>query len=318
MDSLETLADTKEETFKKFSLAKTFEWQGTTYRIGDLVAAYRELVPRVAGLNFARHMTVFLRWLAVRSQEPTFREHVNGIPVADATQAHQRAVDAHTDWMDAKRKSAFTSTGRRFDLKGQPLAEDEAELARVREKEAVAKEKFEALREDYEAAMRQREYTTVWQRLDKESKAIMADWERMRPEYERQMRLRGSKVGPGVPLHRPLAAAPGFSAALPALTAVEAELARAWDEGTRGRQPLPPEVMALFDLLVHDTVLAAWEDQLLAPSLYFRLREVSTFGKTDLLAGEREARARLWAERDERRANRGVTESWVPGVTGSW
>ncbi|MCW0014617.1 hypothetical protein OIV42_31750, partial [Burkholderia pseudomallei] len=58
-------------------------------------------------------------------------------------------------------------------------------------------------------------------------------------------------------------------------------LITAWKEGIEGKHPLPPEVMALFDMLVHDTLLTSWQDHVLAPSLYFRTRDKDVFGSTD-------------------------------------
>ena len=47
--------------------------------------------------------------------------------------------------------------------------------------------------------------------------------------------------------------------------------------------------MALFDMLVHDTLLTSWQDHVLAPSLYFRTRDKDTFGSSDL---DKEAKQR--------------------------
>ena len=58
-------------------------------------------------------------------------------------------------------------------------------------------------------------------------------------------------------------------------------LLQAWKMGLSGSNPLPPKVMALFDLLVHDTMLTSWHDHLLSSSLYFRTRATDAFGVTE-------------------------------------
>lgn len=39
--------------------------------------------------------------------------------------------------------------------------------------------------------------------------------------------------------------------------------------------------MALFDMLVHDTLLTSWQDHVLIDTLCFRTRDTDTFGSTD-------------------------------------
>ena len=91
----------------------------------------------------------------------------------------------------------------------------------------------------------------------------------------------------------------------------------AWKEGIEGKHPLPPDVMALFDMLVHDTLLTSWQDHVLAPSLYFRTRDKDTFGSSDL---DKEAKQRkkddLAAARiDHRQAEPGMGERYKGGAT---
>ncbi|AKC68533.1 hypothetical protein [Pandoraea oxalativorans] len=46
--------------------------------------------------------------------------------------------------------------------------------------------------------------------------------------------------------------------------------------------------MALFDFLVRDTMLTSWHDHLLSSNLYFRTREIDTFGASDFVAEDKE------------------------------
>ncbi|MEJ0003953.1 MAG: hypothetical protein WDN30_10840 [Pararobbsia sp.] len=77
-------------------------------------------------------------------------------------------------------------------------------------------------------------------------------------------------------------------------------LVQAWQDGVGGKQPLPPQVMALFDLLVHDTLFTSWYDHILSPMLYFRTRATDTFGTTDF---EDEAKQRVVDERHAQRVD---------------
>ncbi|WP_367303866.1 phospholipase effector Tle1 domain-containing protein [Burkholderia multivorans] len=73
IDSMELLSRYKRDTFLKFSLARVISDGPESYNMGELMEAYRALVPRKPGLNFDEHMKVFLRWIAVRYQSPAFR-----------------------------------------------------------------------------------------------------------------------------------------------------------------------------------------------------------------------------------------------------
>lgn len=68
-----------------------------------------------------------------------------------------------------------------------------------------------------------------------------------------------------------------------ALDATERQLLQAWDDGISGQSPLAPEVVALFDHLLHDSVLMSqlnlgfqdfWRDVSGKRSLYLRLRPI--------------------------------------------
>jgi hypothetical protein len=57
--------------------------------------------------------------------------------------------------------------------------------------------------------------------------------------------------------------------------------------------------MALFDMLVHDTLLTSWQDHVLIDTLCFRTRDTDTFGSTDQKA---EDAARLVKQRQDNHA----------------
>ncbi len=99
-----------------------------------------------------------------------------------------------------------------------------------------------------------------------------------------------------------------ISSSVATLTTIEASmvspetlaLAQAWQDGVSGKKPLPPQVMALFDLLVHDTLLTSWHDHILSPTLYFQTRATDTFGATDF---REEAKQRAVDERHAQRVD---------------
>lgn len=61
-----------------------------------------------------------------------------------------------------------------------------------------------------------------------------------------------------------------------------------FEDGVINRNEPPAEVVALFDELVHDTLLNSWHDHILAHYLYFRTRAIDKFGQTDLKAEEKQ------------------------------
>ncbi|WP_232231984.1 hypothetical protein [Burkholderia sp. WSM2230] len=85
------------------------------------------------------------------------------------------------------------------------------------------------------------------------------------------------------------------------LTPEQVALVGAWQEGLSGKNPLPPAVMTLFDLLVHDTMLTSWHDHILSPTLYFQTRATDIFAKTDF---KKEAKHRAEDERNAQRVDR--------------
>ncbi|CAG9211060.1 hypothetical protein PSP6_30021 [Paraburkholderia tropica] len=123
-------------------------------------------------------------------------------------------------------------------------------------------------------------YTTVWKRLDAEAKEMTSKWEKMRPGYEAEQQRRFTHSFDTQMHYTPLFLAPAFANKDP-LNTNQIALVKAWQEGFSGKNPLPDDVMALFDMLVHDTLLTSWQDHVLAPSLYFRTRDKDVFGVTD-------------------------------------
>lgn len=71
------------------------------------------------------------------------------------------------------------------------------------------------------------------------------------------------------------------------MTPEQETLIQAWKVGLSGKNPLPPKVMALFDLLVHDTMLTSWHDHVLSSNLYFQTRAIDTFGSSDYVSEEK-------------------------------
>lgn len=82
------------------------------------------------------------------------------------------------------------------------------------------------------------------------------------------------------------------------MTPEEEALIQAWKMGLSGKNPLPPKVMALFDLLVHDTMLTSWHDHVLSSNLYFQTRAIDTFGTSDYVEEDKKRK------RDEKHGER--------------
>ncbi|PTN48839.1 hypothetical protein DAI43_27575, partial [Achromobacter xylosoxidans] len=75
--SMEQLFDKRALTYAKFSMAASIQDGGQTYHINELVDAYRSVVKYEPGIDFMPHMEVFLRWLAVRYQDPVFKSELS-------------------------------------------------------------------------------------------------------------------------------------------------------------------------------------------------------------------------------------------------
>ncbi len=75
--SMEQLRAKRPQTYDKFSLDAQIKDGGQSYYVTDLVEAYRGVVKYEPGVDFMPHMEVFLRWLAVRYQDPVFKEELS-------------------------------------------------------------------------------------------------------------------------------------------------------------------------------------------------------------------------------------------------
>ncbi|NTY35575.1 DUF2235 domain-containing protein [Burkholderia diffusa] len=303
MDTMEDLYLLKNDTFDRFTIAQPINCNGKQYRIKQLVDAYRALIPRKPGVDFMEHSKVFMRWIAARYQDPAFRRTMSD-PVADWK---RNMADA-----DLQRKTAKSQLDWELQRQGINMSmlasrspADQATLRGMKAASDAAQKRYEKL-----IAEAPKDYTTVWERLHKESekmlrRASLQDGLRQSAERIRNM--------PDSWDSNNKASADAVEAAM--LPEAQMELVSAWKEGIEGKHPLPPDVMALFDMLVHDTLLTSWQDHVLAPSLYFRTRDKDEFGTSDI---EKEAKKRkkddLAAARIDQAAKQ--SQEWARGNKG--
>lgn len=295
VDMMEYLIKAKGPTFRKFSLAAPVSEGKSSYKIPDLIKAYRELVPREKGLNFQAHMQVFLRWLAIRYQSPAFR-----MSVTDHADEVKR--------LHFERTREIREAQQAYDAERRRVPGDRVALGR-----ALAR--LHAAREAQDLALPQ---TTL-----ELSRPIVSVWDRIGEEAAEQVRRQSLQDGLKESVKRirkladdlePYYADQAESAARTVesteMSPEALALAQAWKDGADGRHPLPEKVMALFDLLVHDTMLTSWHDHLLSSTLYFQTRATDAFGETD---EKQEATRR---DEDERRARRidQMPATGTPGV----
>ncbi len=271
MDRMEDLAIYKTETFQKFSLAAPIVDDKSSYRMMELVNAYRAVVPRAPGLDFLKHMSVFISWLAVRYQSKEFRESVT--THADAVRAAQdqrreRRERAEKAFAEARRTAST-------DREGYGRAMAELFAAQDDETRNMPNTVLEV----------HRPFVSVWERLDKEAQEVIAQRARYQKQQddEPQRKMKWQKYVDEHPavFMDPSGHKPTYKPARPLMSPGELTLADAWINATNGKSPLPDKVMALFDLLVHDTMLTSWHDHVLSATLYFQTRAIDTFGKTD-------------------------------------
>jgi regulator of protease activity HflC (stomatin/prohibitin superfamily) len=275
LDRMEDLVKYKRETFLKFSLAAPINDGKSNYQMMDLIAAYRKIVPRTQGLDFTAHMKVFIQWLAVRYQSPEFRASVTSH--ADEVKAAQRAKQKRVEIAQAEFEAARAA--KPFDQERYGRATGALFKAQQDDQSTMQKTIYEL----------HRPFVSVWERLDSESKKITemraqeqkriddeprrkSQWQKLVDEREAPWRAKGMSP-PGMP--------PTYQPARPLMSAEESILADAWIAASSGKTTLPDEVMALFDLLVHDTMLTSWHDHLLSSTLYFQTRAADAFGVTD-------------------------------------
>ncbi|ACR30689.1 DUF2235 domain-containing protein [Burkholderia glumae] len=284
LDLMEDMFKYKPDTFAKFTLAHPLSDGKTTYKIGELIEAYQEIVPKVARLNFLEHMQVFLRWMAVRYQSPAFRSTVTSR--FDTLDAQHRALLKENQ--DAE--SAYIA------LRNQNPPADSATLAKAlaRWQDSILPEMVSGRDAGIE---KRRPSEGIWERIQRESQDMMSR-ESQQAGLRRSVKIMQDMAQSG---DLPWDADPDFSVGVIQAMMMSPEqeaLAQAWKMGLNGSNPLPPKVMALFDLLVHDTMLTSWHDHLLSSTLYFQTRATDTFGVSDYAKEEKQRK------RDEKAAER--------------
>lgn len=273
LDTMEDLCQYKGRVFAKFTNANPISDGKTTYKIGELVDAYREIVPYVAQLNFLEHMQVFLRWMAVRYKEPGFRSSLAS--QFDTLDAQHRVLlkehnDAKADYLALRNRN--------------PPADNETlGRAYARWQNAVMPEMLSGRDAGLE---KHRPSLGVWDRIQREAQDLLERDSRQAGLHNSAAKLRGMAERGALP-HGVDAAASVATVEAELMTPEQEALVQAWKLGLSGTNPLPPKVMALFDLLVHDTMLTSWHDHVLSSNLYFQTRTIDTLGATDYLKEEK-------------------------------
>ncbi|WP_249744860.1 hypothetical protein [Burkholderia pyrrocinia] len=297
---MEDLFKFKGETFAKFTLANPISDGKATYKIGELIDAYRQMVPYVARLNFLEHMQVFLRWMAVRYQSPEFR--------ATVTSRFDGLASRHRELLKERNDAEAAYVA----LRNQRPPADSVTLGKAlaRWQDSLMPEMLSSRDAGIEKA---RPSVGVWERIQSESEELM------RRESQQTGLQKSANVIREMAQHGalPWDADPEFSA-----TAIEAwmmtpeqeALIQAWKMGLSGKNPLPPKVMALFDLLVHDTMLTSWHDHVLSSNLYFQTRAIDTFGNSDYVDEEKKRkRVEKHGERVKRTSEAMAPAARLPG-----
>ncbi|SEJ83904.1 phospholipase effector Tle1 domain-containing protein [Achromobacter sp. NFACC18-2] len=299
--SMESLLLENPPVYRMLTLANPIEDEGEKHYVQELVAAYRELVKYEPGCDFVPHMEVFLRWLAVRYQDPVFRAGMS-----DPAEQWIKDRDFFTPEQELREEHRRLSM-----LSSEELAKPET-TARARELEALVNERRERANASRGEAPPQR-FLPLWERLEAEYESLekaerqdaateqrRQEWERDMPDQLRTLEMwdRDTIVNenmrhgrkPGDPDY--VDKLPDPLADMKAERAVQKRLLNAWRDARDGKTQLPPKVMTLFDWLVHDAMLSSWPDHLLAStSMYFRVRDKDVFAKTDTKA-EMEQRAK--------------------------
>lgn len=301
MDLMEDLFAYKPQTFDKFSVATPIKCDGSQYRIRALVDAYRTSVPRTTGLDLLSHAKVFLRWIAVRYQDPQFRHSVSD----PTTEWQQQIKDADLQLRTAKSKLDWEMQrqGVTMSMLSTRSPEDQAALLKLKADKDAAQSHYDSLVQTAPKG----NFTSVWTRLDQEAHDMTSRWEKMEPGYEADQQRQFAKSFNHQLTYTPLFLAPAFAHCVD-LSEDQIALVKAWQTGISGKEPLPDLVMKLFDMLVHDTLLTSWQDHVLAPTLYFRTRDKDVFGKTDFAKEDQQR------ENDDRMAARvdSLSQSGVP------
>ncbi|MCA8241761.1 DUF2235 domain-containing protein [Burkholderia sp. AU32262] len=284
LDSMEDLFKFKGETFAKFTLANPIPDGKASYKIGELINAYREMVPYAARLNFLDHMQIFLRWMAVRYQSPAFRATVTS-RFDDLAARHRERLKERND-----AEAAYVA------LRNQRPPVDSVTLnkALARWQDSVMPEMVSNRDAGVEKA---RPSVGVWERIQSESEELMRRESRQTGLRKSADRIREMAQDGSLPWDAdPESSATTIEAMM--MTPEQEALIQAWKMGLSGKNPLPPKVMALFDLLVHDTMLTSWHDHVLSSTLYFQTRAIDTFGSSDYVEEDKKRK------RDEKHGER--------------
>ncbi|GAB7533947.1 hypothetical protein [Burkholderia sp. 3C] len=271
INSMEEMANGKPLTFNKFSIAKPITCEGKQYRVRHLVDAYQALVPRKAGLNILDHEKIFLRWIAVRYQDPEFRKTISD-PV-EKWRSDYAAADYQRKLTKSKLDAEMQRQGVIMSMISTRPPEDQATLLKLKAERDAAETHFENL-----VGTAPRDFTSVWTRLQNDADRLVAKAGKQDQRKKTAESLRSAPPDP-YGLGGAQIAASVLEYGL--LSDDEMALVDAWKEGIGGKHPLPADVMAMFDMLVHDTLLTSWQDHVLADTLYFRTRDTDTFGSTD-------------------------------------
>ncbi|MGU7843128.1 hypothetical protein ACV22V_27080 [Burkholderia sp. AW33-5] len=303
IDMMEDMYLYKRKTFDKFSIAHPINCDGKQYRIKQLVDAYYALVPRKAGVDLLAHSKVFMRWIAARYMDPAFRRTISD-PVADwkrnmsDADLQRKTTKSQLDW-------ELQRQGINMSMLASRSPADQEKLRGMKAASDAAQKRYEKL-----IAEAPNDYSTVWERLEKEAAKKLR-----RASYQDGLKQSAERIRntPDIWDSDNKASAAAIEAAM--LPEAEIELVSAWKEGIEGKNPLPPDVMALFDMLVHDTLLTSWQDHVLAPALYFRTRDKDEFGVTD---EAKEAKQRQKDDRVAARIDQAAKQSqeWARGYKG--
>jgi hypothetical protein len=304
MDTMEDLYLYKKDTFNRFSIAHPINGGGKQYRIKKLVDAYHALVPRKPGVDFLEHSKVFLRWIAARYQDPDFRRSISD-PVTDW---HHQMTDADEQRKATKAKLDWElqRQGINMSMLSSRSPADQATLRQMKAASDAAQKRYEGL-----IATAPKDYTSVWTRLQKESDDMLR-----RASYQDGLRRSADLIRHTENTWDSDNERTAEAVEAGMLPADQMALIQAWKEGIDRKNPLPPDVMALFDMLVHDTLLTSWQDHVLAPSLYFRTRDKDVFGSTDYAKEDKQRKKDdLTAARIEQASKQ--SQQWVKGYKGA-
>jgi len=284
LDTMECLFNFKGPTFRKFTLAAPLSHGNATYKIRDLIDAYRELVPRKQGLDFQSHMQVFLRWLAVRYQSPTFR-----MSMADYADVLE---DMSRDREQEAREAEAAYNAERMRKPTDLAALGKADARMMDAQAAELKALHDAM------AGLARPIMSVWDRLGEEAAENLRLESLQKGLKESEARIRKAANELTSLYYQKEMESAANTVQSVQMDAGSLALAKAWKDGAEGRNPLPEKVMVLFDMLVHDTMLTSWHDHVLSSTLYFQTRATDAFGETD------EQKEQSKRDADERAAQR--------------